>query len=79
VVPRYQAERKKNKTRALIGSTFGIYSRFRSGMQTKQELVDSINFFNDPVLITVMLVSVLKLNRRSFIEAVMLNTGSAHI
>ena len=29
------------KTRALTGSTFGIYSWFRSGMETKQKPVDS--------------------------------------
>ena len=33
------------KERVLTGSTFGIYSRFRPGMQTKQEPVDSLNFF----------------------------------
>ena len=33
------------KERVLTGSTFGIYSRFRSRMQTKQEPVDSLNFF----------------------------------
>ena len=54
--PRYLPERQKS--RALTGSTFGIYSRFRSGMQTKQYPVDSLNFFNDTLLITVMLVSV---------------------
>jgi len=29
------------KARALTGSTFGIYIRFKSVMQTKQEPVDS--------------------------------------
>ena len=29
------------KARALTGSTFGIYSWFRSGMETKQKPVDS--------------------------------------
>ena len=33
-----------------------------SGMQTKQEPVDSFNFFNDTVHITVMFVSVLQPN-----------------
>jgi len=31
------------KARALTGSTFAIYSRFRSRMQTKQKPVDSFN------------------------------------
>ena len=50
------------KARALAGSTFGIYSRFRSEMETKQEPVDSLNFFNDTVLVTVIFVSVLQPN-----------------
>ena len=33
------------KVPALTGSTFGIYSRFISGMETKQEPADSLNFF----------------------------------
>jgi len=28
---------------AFTGSTFGMYSRFKSGMQTKQTPVDSLN------------------------------------
>ena len=36
-------------------STFSIYSRFRR-MQTKQEHVESLNFVNDTVFITVMFV-----------------------
>jgi len=47
------------KARALTGPTFGIYSRFRSGMETKQEPVGSLNFSKDTVLITFMFVSVL--------------------
>jgi len=46
----------------LAGSTIGIYSRFRSWNQTKQEHVDSLNNFNDTVLITVMIVIVLQPN-----------------
>jgi len=42
------------KARALAGSTFGVNGRFRSNIQTKQEAVDSLNLFNDTVLITVM-------------------------
>jgi len=34
--------RTPNK-RALAGSTFGGYGRFRSGLKTKQEPVDSLN------------------------------------
>ena len=43
LVPRYQPDLRQ-KARALTGSTFGMYSRFRSGMQTKQERVDCLNF-----------------------------------
>jgi len=39
--PRNEPEGKK--ARNLTGSTFGIYGRFRSGLKTKQELVDSLN------------------------------------
>jgi len=50
------------KARALTGSTFGIYSRFR-WIQTKQEPVDSLyNYFNDTVHIAVMFVSALQPN-----------------
>ena len=45
------------KARALTDSTFGINSQFRSRIQTKQEPVDSLNLFIDPV--SVMFVSVL--------------------
>ena len=48
--------------RVLTGSTFGIYSQFRSGMETKQKPVDNLNFFTGTLLITVMFVSVLQLN-----------------
>ena len=41
--PRYIPER--TKTRALTGSTFGIYSQFRSGMEKKQVPVENLNFF----------------------------------
>jgi len=44
----------------LTGSTFGIYSRLRSEIETKQKPVDSLNSLNDTVLITVMFVSVLQ-------------------
>ena len=68
------------KARALAGSTFGIYSRFRSEMETKQEPVDSLNFFNDTVLVTVIFVSVFSTKQDVlFIEAVRLYTSSAHI
>ena len=69
------------KARALAGSTFGIYSRFRSEMETKQEPVDSLNFFNDTVLVTVIFVSVFFSTKQDvlFIEAVRLYTSSAHI
>ena len=33
------------KARALAGSTFGMYSRFRSGLKTKQDPDYSLNFF----------------------------------
>jgi len=58
MAPRYQQERQK--AHALTGLTFGIYSRSRSGLQTKQKPFDSLNFFNDTVLITVMFVPVLQ-------------------
>ena len=45
---------------AFPGSTFGIYTRFRSGMQIKQEPVNRLNLFNDTVFITVIVVSVLQ-------------------
>ena len=69
------------KARALAGSTFGIYSRFRSEMETKQEPVDSLNFFNDTVLVTGIFVSVFFSTKQDvlFIEAVRLYTSSAHI
>ena len=35
--------RTPKKTRVLTGSTFGIYSRFISRMQTKQRPADSLN------------------------------------
>ena len=40
LVPRYQPDLRQ-KARA---STFGMYSRFKSGMQTKQERFDCLNF-----------------------------------
>jgi len=39
--PRYQSERQK--ARALTGSIFGIYNRFRSGLNRKQEPVDRLD------------------------------------
>jgi len=42
VEPRYQPERQK--ARALTGSAFGIYSRLRSGMQTKKGLLTNLTF-----------------------------------
>ena len=68
------------KARALTGSTFGIDSRFRSGLRTKQEPVYVLTLFNGTVLITVKCVSVLQTNTAFyFLEAAMLYTGSAHI
>ena len=60
--------RKRARARALIGSTFCIYSRFRSGMQTKQEPVDSLNMFNDTLVITVMIVNVLQPNTTFYLS-----------
>ena len=65
MAPRYQQERQK--AHALTGSTFGIYSRSRSGLQTKQKLFDSLNF-NDTVLITVMFVPVLQPNTAFYLS-----------
>ena len=56
------------KARALTGSTFGIYSRFRSGLKTKSEPVDSLNFFNDTYLIKVILVSVFQPNKTFYLS-----------
>ena len=44
--------------RALTSSAFDIYSRFKSWMQPEQQPVDSLNVFNDTLLITIMCVSV---------------------
>ena len=66
MAPRYQQERQK--AHALTGSTFGIYSRSRSGLQTKQKPFDSLNFFNDTVLITVMFVPVWQPNMTFYVS-----------
>jgi len=59
--------RTPKKACALTSSTSGFYSRFRLGMQTKQEPVDSLIFFNDKVLITDMFVSVLQPNTKFYL------------
>ena len=51
---------KAKHARVLTGLIFGIYNWFRSGMDTKQKHVDSLNLFNDTLLITVSSVSVLQ-------------------
>ena len=66
------------KTYALTGSTFGIFTRFISGMEIKQKPVDSLNFFNDTLLITVCVCFATK-HDVLFIEAMRLHTGSAYI
>ena len=40
--PHYQTATQK--ACALTGLPFGVFGRFRSGMQTEQEPVDSLNF-----------------------------------
>ena len=45
-----------------------FYGWFRSGMQTKQEPVDSLNVFNEMVLITVMFVSDLHPNTTFYLS-----------
>jgi len=46
----------------LTVSIFGVYDRFRSGLQTKQEPDDGVNLSSDPVLITVISMSVFEPN-----------------
>ena len=57
-----------NSTPKKHGSTFGVNDRFRSNIQTKQEAVDSLNSFNDTVLITVMFLSALQPNTKFYIS-----------
>ena len=64
--PHYQTVRLK--ARALTGSTFGVYGRFKSEVHTNKESVDNLNFFNDTVFITVMFGSILQPNMTFYLS-----------
>ena len=52
----------------LPGSTYDVYKRFKLGMHAKQERVESLNYSNDMMFLTLVYLSFLQPNKSFYLS-----------